>query len=174
MERIDSKENLIRLIDQYQNLVFSICLKLTGDYFAAEDLTQDTFMAAFANWDKFRGGSEKAWLCRIAANKCIDYGRLASSKELPAEEDELHSSRESGRDGPLEQVLNWEIMDELENCCRRLPPPYDRTALLHFLEGKSAGEIADQTGAGLNTVKTRIRRAREMLKKSFRKELLRE
>ena len=43
VEKIDSKENLIRLVEQYQNLIFSICLKLTGDYFTAEDLTQETF-----------------------------------------------------------------------------------------------------------------------------------
>ena len=40
MEIIDSRENLIRLINQYQNLVFSICLKITGDYFTAEDIIE--------------------------------------------------------------------------------------------------------------------------------------
>ncbi len=174
VERIDSKENLIRLVNQYQNLIFSICLKLTGDYFAAEDLAQETFIAAFRNWEKFDGGAEKAWLCRIAANKCIDYNRLSASKELSAEEEEIHKPEACGRDEPLEWVMNREVMEELERCCRNLPPPYDRTARQHFIEGKPAKEIAEQTETELNTVKTRIRRAREMLKKSFRKELLRE
>lgn len=174
MEKIDSKENLIRLIEQYQNLIFSICLRLTGDYFAAEDLTQDTFIAAFRNWDKFEGGSEKAWLCRIASNKCIDYNRTSAIKALPVEEEDIHNIEASERDGPLESVLNHEVMNELEQCCRMLSPPYDRAAQMYFLEGKTAREIAQQTGVGVNTAKTRVARAREMLKKSFRKELLQE
>lgn len=59
---IGSRENLIRLIEQYQNLVFSICLKMTGDYFTAEDITQDTFIAAYKNWKSFDGKNEKACL----------------------------------------------------------------------------------------------------------------
>ena len=174
MEKIDSKENLIRLIDQYQNLIFSICLRLTGDYFAAEDMTQDTFIAAFRNWDKFEGGSEKAWLCRIASNKCIDYCRASATKVVPVEEEEMHGIEVTGRDGPLEQILNREVMNELERCCCMLSPPYDKVAKMHFLEGKTVKEIASQTGVGVNTVKTQVYRAREMLKKSFRKELLQE
>ena len=76
MEKIDSNENFIRLIDQYQNLVFSLCLKLTGDYFAAEDLTQDTFVAAYQHLGEFDGATEKAWLCRIAGAEgicCLGY-----------------------------------------------------------------------------------------------------
>ena len=55
MGKIDSRENFIRLINQYQNLVFSICLRLTGDYFAAEDLTQETFIAAYGHLHEFDG-----------------------------------------------------------------------------------------------------------------------
>ena len=42
MGKLDSKDKLILLMDQYKNLVFSVCLKLTGDYFTAEDITQET------------------------------------------------------------------------------------------------------------------------------------
>ncbi len=174
MEKIDSRENLIRLIAQYQNLIFSICLRLTGDYFAAEDLTQDTFISAYRNMDKFVEGSEKAWLCRIASNKCIDYSRASARKVVPIEDEELHNIESAGRDGPLEQVLNREVMEELEQCISMLSPPYQEIAQMHFLEGKPAKEIAEQTKVGLNTVKTQIRRARELLKKSFRKEWLQE
>ncbi len=174
MEEINAKENLTRLIEQYRNLVFSICLKLTGDYFAAEDLTQDTFIAAYRSWKSFDGTSEKAWLCRIASNKCIDYNRALTVKEIPVEEEELHTIEADVRAGPLPQILNREIMEELEACCNSLSPPYDKVARMHFVESMPAKEIAEQTGVGLNTIKTRILRAREMLKKSFRKELLQE
>ena len=57
-------------MQDYKNLIFSLCLRMTGDYFTAEDLTQDTFLAAYEHLSSFDGRQEKAWLCRIAANRC--------------------------------------------------------------------------------------------------------
>lgn len=171
MEKIDSKENFIRLVNQYKNLIFSICLKLTGDYFAAEDLTQETFISAYQHWEEFEGISEKAWLCRIASNKSIDYCRAATRRMVPTEDEMLVESLVD-RSEPLQSVLNQEVLQELEHCCRALSPPYDEVALKHFLEGRTAKEIAEQSGIGINTVKTQIYRAREMLKKTYRKEML--
>lgn len=173
MEKIDSKENLIRLVNQYQNLIFSICLKLTGDYFAAEDLTQETFLAAYEHWENFDGEFEKAWLARIASNKCLDYKRAAARRLVPTEESELPQDSTSPKDDPLEQVLNRDIMEKLERQCNALSPPYGEVALQHFVKGQTANEIALNTQIPVNTVKTRIRRAREMLQKSFGKEMLR-
>lgn len=173
MEKIDSKENFIRLINHYQNLIFSICLKLTGDYFAAEDLTQETFVSAFQHFDEFEGQSEKAWICRIASNKSIDYCRAAARRMVPTEE-EMLSEGLIDRTDPLQCFLNQEVLEELKICCEALPSPYNQVALSHFLDGKTAKEIAEQSGVGLNTIKTQIYRAREMLKKSFRKEMLKE
>lgn len=170
MGKIDSNENFIRLIDQYQNLIFSICLKLTGDYFAAEDLTQDTFVAAYQHLGEFDGVAEKAWLCRIASNKCIDYRREAARKEISVEESDLPQKQSTVEDEPLQQVLNQEILQELEHYCDALAPPYKDVARQYFLEGKTAKEIAEQSKTGIKTVQTRIYRAREMLKKSYRKE----
>lgn len=172
MEKIDSKENFIRLVNQYQNLIFSICLKLTGDYFAAEDLTQETFLAAFQHLEQFDGEFEKAWLARIAANKCTDYQRAAARRMIPTEETQLPVEQTKQKDDPLEQVMNLEILQELELKCKALSPPYHEVALQHFVHGKTAIEIAEVCGDSVNTVKTRIRRARDMLRKTYGKEML--
>lgn len=172
MEKIDSKENLIRLINQYQNLIFSICLKFTGDYFAAEDLTQETFLGAYQHLSEFGGEAEKAWLCRIASNKCIDYRRAAARRMVPTLEEEISDKEMVDRQDPLHKILNREVLEELKVCCLALPPPYDEVALQHFLGGKTAREIAEQSGIGVHTIKTQIRRAREMLKKTFGEEML--
>jgi len=174
VEKIDSKETLIRLINQYQNLVFSICLKLTGDYFVAEDLTQETFLSAYRHLEQYSPEAEKAWLCRIASNKCIDYLRAAARKAIPTEEEEIYSLETSPEEEPLRQVLNSEILEELVCCCNALSPPYREVSIAHFVEGKTAKEIAQESQTGINTVKSHIHRAREMLKKSYRKELLQE
>lgn len=171
---IDSKENFIELIQQYQNLVFSICLKLTGDYFAAEDLAQETFISAYQHRDEFDGENEKAWICRIASNKCIDYKRAAARRVVPTIEEELPKDYLIDSEEPLQKILNREVLEEFKECCKALPPPYNTIALQHFGEGKPAKEIAKQLGMNVHTVQTQIYRAREKLKKSLRKELLKE
>lgn len=174
VEKIDSKENFIRLINQYQNLIFSICLKLTGDYFVAEDLAQETFISAYKNLNAFDGQSEKAWLCRIASNKCVDYLKAAERRSVPTLFEEMKESEMASENEPLKEVLNKEVIKELKNCCEALSPPYRQVAISYFIEGQTAKEIATNTQVGIHTVKTQIYRAREMLKKSFRKEMLKE
>ena len=171
MEKIDSKENFIRLIQQYQNLVFSICLKLTGDYFAAEDLAQETFLSAYRHMETFDGQAEKAWICRIASNKCIDYLRAADRRIVPVAEEDMPEIADVVQEEPLSRVLNQELLVQLYAACEGLEPPYREVALAHFARGKPAGEIASECGISINTVKTRIYRAREMLKKTLGKEL---
>ncbi len=68
--KIDREEKLKELMDGYSKLVFSICYRLTNDYFTAEDLTQETFLSAYSSLDRFDGRNERAWLSRIATNKC--------------------------------------------------------------------------------------------------------
>ena len=174
MEKIDSKETLIRLISQYQNLIFSICLKLTKDYFVAEDLTQETFLSAYKHLDQYSLEAEKAWLCRIASNKCVDYLRAAARRDILTEEEAIQSLEQPAREEPMRQVLNSEILEELRFCCNALSPPYREVAIAHFMDGKTAKEIAQESQTNINTAKSHIHRAREMLKKSYRKELLQE
>lgn len=174
MEKIDSRENFIRLVNQYRNLIFSICLKLTGDYFAAEDLTQETFLSAYQHLKEIDKLSEKSWICRIATNKCIDYNRAAARRLVPTMAEEMSGEEVVDRDDPLKQVLNQEVLKEFEKCCDALSPPYREVALEHFMEGKTAKQISEQSGVGLKTVQSQIYRTREMLKKSYRKEMLKE
>ena len=171
VEKIDSKENLIRLVNQYQNLIFSICLKLTGDYFAAEDLTQETFLSAFKYIETFEGESEKAWICRIASNKAIDYLRAAKRREVPTLQEDITVEIIGTENDPLQKVINKEIVEDLKQRCENLKPPYDEVAIEHFIKGKKAKEIASQKNIPLNTVQTRLYRAREMLKNSMSKEV---
>lgn len=171
MEKIDSKENLIRLINQYQNLIFSICLKLTGDYFAAEDLTQETFLSAYKYIDTFDGQSEKAWICRIASNKAIDYLKAAKRREVPTLQEDMQGEMAANEADPLQKVINREVMEEMKERCAALKHPYGDVAVEHFIKGKSAKEIAMQSNIPLNTIQTRLYRAREMLRTTMDKEV---
>ena len=172
MGKRDSTEKLIELMNQYKNLVFSVCLKLTGDYFAAEDITQETFISAYQHLCEFDGGAEKAWLCRIASNKCIDYLRQAERRSVATSEEEMPQQTADGRAGILEQFISEDVMERFRVSCNELPEPYKTPAILHFDEGLTAKEISEKTDVPIKTVQSQIYRAREMLKKKIRKEEL--
>ena len=59
-DRISQEEYLKYLLEQYQNLIYSICLKSVGNPFDAEDLTQEVFLSAYKNLSRFDGTYEKA------------------------------------------------------------------------------------------------------------------
>ncbi len=170
--KIDSKKKLIELMDQYKDLVFSVCLKLTGDYFTAEDITQETFISAYQHLSEFDGQSEKAWLCRIASNKCIDYLKAAERRAVATSQEEMPEPETTDRDGPLEQYIAADVMERFRVSCNSLPEPYKTPAKLYFEDGLTAKEISNQTEAPLKTVQSHIYRAREMLKNMIRKEEL--
>ena len=169
MDRIDSRQRLTQMMEQYMNLVFSVCVKMTNDYFAAEDLTQETFLSALKNFSSFDGENEKAWLCRIASNKCIDYNRRAAHKALPAG-DEILGERQSAEGLPEHALLEREVQEQLREACSRLKPPYDEIARLYFVEEYRADEIAALRQKNIKTVQTQIYRARGMLRKIYGKE----
>lgn len=167
--KINSEEYLSELIDKYQNLIFSICFKLTKDYFIAEDLMQETFLSAYVHHKSFQGGNEKAWICRIATNKCIDYQKQAGRRAIPTEE--IEAELKGGRESTPETLyLEKETRDRLLQECSQLKPPYGEIAVLYFYEEKKPEEIAVLMKKNIKTVQTQIYRARGMLRKIFGEE----
>ncbi len=169
MNGTGSKYNFTQLLEDYQNLVFSICVKMTGDYFASEDLAQETFLSAYRHLSEFDGINAKAWLCRIATNKCIDYQREAARRMI-ATDDDILSLNESPGMAPDELCIEKDVRERLLIMCRRLKPPYDAIAEAFYYEEQSAEEIAVSQEKNIKTIQTQIYRAREMLKNMYRKE----
>ncbi len=156
------------LIDTYQNLIFSICYKIVKDYFEAEDLAQETFLSAYKHLPTFDRQYEKAWLCRIATNKCLDFIKRADRHSIPTE-DEYFLAQKDKEPSPEENVLDLEVKRQLSERCNSLKSPYREIAFDYFYRELSAAEIAKNTGKNLKTVQTQIYRARAMLQKTYRK-----
>lgn len=159
----------MHLIDTYQNLVFSICYKITGNYFDAEDLAQEAFLSAYKNQARFDGRNEKAWICRIATNKCLDYKRLASNKQIPTEDiyfDELVDTKSETE----EKCMDALVREKLLQSCKELKPPYDEIAEDYFYKELSVKEMAQRYQKNEKTVQTQIYRAKAMLRKLYGKE----
>ncbi|MCM1121877.1 MAG: sigma-70 family RNA polymerase sigma factor [Eubacterium sp.] len=168
-ERINREEQLSALIDSYQHLVFSICYKMTSDYFASEDLTQDTFLSAYDHLKDFDGRHEKAWLCRIATNKCLDYLQSAGRRSIPTQDVGLEQTGNLC-ETPESVCLEEEVRETLLARCMALKPPYDEIAKAYYYDELEPSEIAIQRGMKLKTVQTQIYRARAMLRKMYGKE----
>lgn len=169
IQKMNNEERLSALIDTYQNLVFSVCYKVTADYFAAEDLTQEAFLSAYKNLDTFEGTNEKAWLCRIATNKSIDYLRSAGRRAVPTE-DMFFEQQSETRGSPEELCLEEEVKERLLKYCLSLKPPYNEIAKAVYYDELKAEEIANIRNENVKTVRTQIYRARDMLRKLYGKE----
>ena len=157
------------MVENCGNLVFSVCLRITGDYFEAQDLAQDTFLAAFKSMHKFEGGSEKAWLCRIATNKCLDWLKKKKPVLLDEESEQITEIKDSVST-PEEDYIQRETYERLKIICMSLKKPYRDIAVMHFIEGLSIAEISQKTNSPPNTVRTHIFRARKQLQKLWKEE----
>ncbi len=111
---------------------------------------------------------EKAWLSRIATNKCLDFIKRSDRKSIPTE-DEYFTQQKNKEASPEENVLENEVRLQLSERCNNLKSPYREIALDHFYRELSAAEIAQNTGKNLKTVQTQIYRARALLQKTYRK-----
>lgn len=168
---MNSKMQLEVWMEKYENLVFSLCFRMTQDYFAAQDITQETFLSAFRHASDFDGENEKAWLCRIASNKCVDYMRNGGRRLIPTEDEKMPESVSYiGR--PEEETLEQEVREQLLRACRSLSPPYDRVAEEYFYLEKKPQTIAAEQNEKLKTIQTRIYRARNMLREIYQRKNL--
>ncbi|MDO5409410.1 MAG: sigma-70 family RNA polymerase sigma factor [Lachnospiraceae bacterium] len=149
---------------QYEKLVYSICFKTTKNQFDAQDLTQETFLSAYKNLDHFDRAHERAWICRIASNKALDYLK-SSQRRVICEEDSFFADVTDIQAGPEESYLQHESKQYVIHVCKELKSPYQEIALAHFYEEKTAAQIAAEQGKNLKTIQTQIYRAKAMIKK---------
>ena len=158
-----------RLVEHYQRPLYNLCLRMLTSPQAAEDATQDAFIAAYRALDSFRGGSFRAWLFRIASNVCYDElrrrrARPALSLDAPAAEGQR--PLDFPHPAPLldEHAQRLELARCLQEALAALPPDQRLAVILCDLQGLNYDEIAQATGVSLGTVKSRISRARAHLR----------
>lgn len=172
MEEIYQNSYFEDLLTKYEKLVFSICYRMTNNYFDAQDLTQETFISVYKVMESFDEKNEKAYITRIATNKCLDHLKRAERRTMPSEDEELERGSPPV-DSAEKQVMEIVVMEQLEKCCNRLKEPYKTVAYEYFYKGKTAKEIAEYINANVHTVQTQIRRVRKVLRTQWDKEELR-
>lgn len=168
---INAEEQLVLALNQYEKLIFSICYRMTNNYFDAQDLTQETFLTYFKVLPQFDGQNEKGFLSKIATNKCLDYLRRSQYRAVPSEQEILENNA-STVPPPEEELMDKMIQQQLLTLCQSLKPPYDEVAEAYYCQGQTASQIAQSKGKKLKTIQTQIGRAKKMLQKLYRKEEL--
>lgn len=168
---IPSKKDqlLNNAIEEYGRLILTICNNMTGDYFEAEDLAQETFVSAYNHFDNFDGRNMKAWLAAIASNKCRDYLKSAARRSKPAVQETFEVVADAAP-LPEEEILEKDTERKLRKLCENLKEPYRSIAISHFCNRMNAQEIARASGKNLKTVQTQIYRVKAMIRKSWKEE----
>lgn len=162
--KIDKEEYFGYLLDTYERLVYSICFKMAGNQFDAEDLTQETFLSVYKNLASFQRDYEKAWICKIATNKGLDFLKSAKRRSEPKEDTYFEELKDGGA-GPEEAYLKQESKEYVYTICQSLKSPYKEVATEHFYREKTAREIAEESEKGVKTIQTQIYRAKAMIRK---------
>lgn len=166
------------IVDKYEKPIYNLIFRLIGDQEEAADLTQDTFVAAYRSFASFRGESAVyTWLYRIAVNRCKnafkerDRRRARMHVSLEAELDKIEALSlddiAQSESSPHSEIERRELRDRVERAISQLPPDYRIVAVLRDLQGLSYIEIADIAGLSVDVVRTRIARARGMLRQKL-------
>jgi RNA polymerase sigma-70 factor (ECF subfamily) len=149
------------VVEEYQVAVYNLCYRMLGDAYQAEDAAQEAFLRAFRSLERFDPArSIRTWLLSIAAHHCIDVLRRRSRLDwLPLGERPLV---EPGV-GPEAALLKSEAEAEVRRLLAGLKPEERAVIVLHYWYDLSNEEIAEVTKSTVDTVRTRLYRARRHL-----------
>ncbi|KGT37886.1 RNA polymerase sigma factor SigW [Heyndrickxia coagulans P38] len=162
------------IVELYKDKVFQICFRMIGSRTEAEDLAQETFIRAYIHIKSFKQERKfSSWLYRIATNLCID--RIRKKKpdfyldaEISGTEGlTLYSTVPAEEKLPDMQVETLEMQEMIRREILKLPEKYRIIIVLKYIEELSLNEISEMLDIPLGTVKTRIHRGREALRKQL-------
>ena len=164
------------LIFRFEQPVYSIVNRLLDDPADAADVVQEVFLKVFRNIGSFRGDSSlKTWIYRIAVNEARNQRRWFGrhrAKEMVMESSSSDSRgaqdwlADPGR-SPYQVTLDHEVESLLETALKRVNPHFRAAVVLREIEGLSYDEIAAVLEISLGTVKSRILRGRDALRREL-------
>lgn len=153
-------DSIEQIMKTYGNMLYRICLATTGNESDAEDAVQETMLKYIRKTPRFADSEhEKAWLIRVAVNKCRDiirYRKRHPIADMEEAENLTDFKEESG------------ILDVL----KALPEKYRTVLELYYVEEYNTSEIAEIIGKTTSAVKMRLQKGRKLLADAYRKECL--
>jgi len=144
------------LLERHEREIFAYALRLTGSRADADDLYQETFLAAFRGWPPPRAGNERAWLYKIATNKAIDRVRRAR-RIVPLDDLRLAAPE---RDGVT--------LSDLATAVRALPTGQSAAFVLRKVQGLSYAEVSVALECSEDAARSRVAEAMKKVKEAMR------
>jgi RNA polymerase sigma-70 factor (ECF subfamily) len=164
------------LIERYEQQVYGMVYRLLGNQSDASDVVQEVFLKVFRGVSTFREQSSlRTWIYRIAVNEAHNHRRWFvrhCKLEVPLEEsrpehpNSLEYTPDPGR-SPFEQALDSETRTLIERALTQINPVFRTAVVLRDVQNLSYEEIAEILQVSLGTVKSRILRGREALRREL-------
>ena len=151
-----------QLYERYATDVLRVSYYYLGNRDMAQDVTQDVFVKLLVNRPSLEEGREKAWLLKVALNRCRDLWRSAWVKKIVLG----HPGFESFP--APDEIGNLTDQHSLAEAVNRLKPEFKEVVLLFYYQGFSVSEIAEMLQIAEGTVSSRLSRAREKLQKEMK------
>ncbi len=166
-----------RLVALHEHMVFNLALRLTGDPEEARDVSQDVFLQVYRMLPRFEGRSSlKTWVYRIVVNQCHNrqrwWKRRKKDRSRPIEDltpaDEARLSESSTEtQNPYEEIRRREQGRAVQVALLALSFEHRAILLLREVEGLSVEQVAESLALPQGTVKSRLSRAREALRRQL-------
>lgn len=158
------------IVDEHTRYLVRIAYLYVKNWATAEDIVQEVFVIYFQKSDQFRNeASLKTYLTKMTANRAKDYLRSWKHKK-----DVVFETIFAQTKGTDEEVIQKEHLASLEQKLFQLPLKYREPLILFYYDEQSIADIAQYLQLNENTVKTRLRRAKQQLKEFFSEEGLEE
>jgi RNA polymerase sigma-70 factor (ECF subfamily) len=173
-----SEEAYSRLIGEFHQPIYGLICRMVNDPSDAADTTQEVFLKVFRGMKHFHGESSlKTWIYRIALHEAANRNRWwfrHKAQETPIDPGPAEESEFSGEarladtgESPFDQCAHAEVSAAVERALQQVPGPYRMALVLRDLEEMSYEEIAEVLAISLGTVKSRITRGRNALRKKL-------
>jgi RNA polymerase sigma-70 factor (ECF subfamily) len=164
--RRKEEQALAQLHDRYGRVVYALALRITGDAGAAEEISLDTFWQLWQQAERFDGsqGSLQNWLLTIARSRAIDRVRARAARKRLQVEDPTDVTEVARPEDDAELVQRRRLVHD---AMAQLSTDQRTAVSLAYYEGLSHSQIAERLQEPLGTVKTRIRQAMGVLRRTL-------
>jgi RNA polymerase sigma-70 factor (ECF subfamily) len=163
-----------QLVELYKGKIHRLANRMLNNPHDSEDVVQETFMRVYLNLNRYDEKQKfSTWIYRIGKNLCVDLLRKKKSvysldAEIPGEDDLNHYGILSSDDNNPEMALmEAELQEQLTQVINKMSDKYKAIATLYYVHDLSLQEISEKLNIPITTVKTRLYRGREYLRKRW-------
>ena len=164
---VDLERSFNEIVEQYSDLAYSVAFRMLRNAEDAEDAVQEAYISAFKALPHFKGQSKlSTWLYRIVVNTCLMKIRKEKSRaKYISEKDYDDAIVYDWKNDPEEEAVNSELRSTLETGLDFLSPDLRAAVVLRDVQGLSTEESAEALNISIASLKSRLHRARILLRK---------